>query len=147
MKKRLLAGAGLLAAARVAWLVAQNSAQPDSLASLFPGGAFVYVEARDFSALLKDWNASSEKRLWLTSSNYDVFSRTRLFMRLADAQQEFADTAGLRDEYVAGELDRRRPIRYRHLRYRRTRVPVLTRLPSAQVLASTPFSARSAYES
>ena len=147
MKKRLLAAAGVLVASGVAWLVAQNATQPNSLASLFPGGALVYVEARDFSALLSDWNASPEKRLWLTSSNYDVFSRTRLFMRLADAQQEFADTAGFAPNmslvnsiagaqsaiaiYDIGELE----------------FLYVTRLPSARVLASTPFTARGAYES
>jgi hypothetical protein len=54
----------------------------------------VYVEARDLSVLLRDWNTSQEKRLWLASSNYEVFSRTRLFMRLGEAQQQFAETAG-----------------------------------------------------
>src|SRR5687768_9664239 len=93
MKKRLLAGAAVLVAGTIAWLVAQGG-QPNSLASLFPGGALVYVETRDLSALVADWNASPEKKLWLTSSNHDVFSRTRLFMRLAEAQQEFAETAG-----------------------------------------------------
>src|SRR5688572_8992982 len=93
MKKRVLAIVIVLAAVGVAWLIAQG-APANSLASLFPGGALVYVEARDYSALLRDWNASPEERLWLTSGNYDVFSRTRLFIRLAEAQQEFADTAG-----------------------------------------------------
>lgn len=146
MKKHWLVAAAAVGTASVAWLVAQGG-QTNSLAPLFPGGALVYVEARDFSALLRDWNASPEKRLWLTSSNYDVFSRTRLFMRLADAQQEFAQTAGFATDmslvnsiagaqsaiaiYDIGELE----------------FLYVTRLPSARILASTPFSSRNSYES
>jgi hypothetical protein len=92
MKKRLLAGFGVLAAIGAIWIAAQNAQTSNSLSSLFPGGALVYVEARDLSTLLRDWNTSEEKRLWLTSDNHEVFSRTRLFMRLAEAQEQFAET-------------------------------------------------------
>jgi hypothetical protein len=136
-----------ISALGLAWLVAQNAPAPNSLSSLFPGGALVYVEARDLSALLRDWNTSQEKRLWLASSNYEVFSRTRLFMRLGEAQQQFAETAGFAPDmslvnsiaggqsavavYDIGELE----------------FLYITRLPSARILSSTPFTARGAYES
>src|SRR5690242_7188055 len=94
MKKRLIAAVGLLAATGALWIAAQSNQTPPSLSALFPGGALVYVEARDLATLLTDWNDSQEKRLWLTSDNHEVSSRTRLFMRLAEAQHEFADTAG-----------------------------------------------------
>ena len=44
--------------------------------------------------MLHDWNASPEKRAWLDSANYEVFSRSRLFGRLHQAWQEFTAAAG-----------------------------------------------------
>ncbi len=78
-----------------AWLLAQALQSTPPLSTYFPQGPLLYVEAHDFTLLLRDWNASAEKRLWLRSDNYSVFSRTRLFTRLADAQNEFAAAAGL----------------------------------------------------
>jgi hypothetical protein len=60
-----------------------------------PEGAMLYIEARDFSALLKDWNSSAERAQWLKSDDYRVFSNSRLFLRLGQAQDQFAAAAGL----------------------------------------------------
>ncbi len=65
-----------------------------SLAKLMPAGPLLYVESADFAALLQDWNSSAEKQNWLASDNYQVFSRSRLFLRLQEAQEEFAVAAG-----------------------------------------------------
>ena len=65
------------------------------LPSLLPEGALLSIEARDFGALLHDWNTSEEKRAWLASDNYGAFSNSRLFTRLAQAQDEFSAAAGL----------------------------------------------------
>jgi hypothetical protein len=65
------------------------------LPTLLPEGALLSIEARDFSGLLRDWNASEEKRAWITSDNHAVFSTSRLFTRLAQAQDEFSTAAGL----------------------------------------------------
>jgi hypothetical protein len=62
---------------------------------MLPQGALLTIEAKDFSALLRRWNTSSEEQAWLKSENYSVFSRSRLFGRLSDAQKEFAQAAGL----------------------------------------------------
>ncbi len=70
------------------------------MASLFPAGALLYLEAKDFGALLADWNASQEKRDWLASPNYDAFSRSQLFLKLTDAQTEFAIAAGVPPDYA-----------------------------------------------
>jgi hypothetical protein len=55
----------------------------------------VYVEAKDFSGLLSAWNSSPQKRAWAQSANYEVFSRSRLFLRLKGAGDQFAAAAGL----------------------------------------------------
>ena len=47
-----------------------------------PSGPQLYLEAKDFSSMLKDWNASPQETAWLESDNYEVFSRSRLFLRL-----------------------------------------------------------------
>jgi len=65
------------------------------LASLAPPGALLYLEARDFAALVRDWNDSQEKKAWLESDNHEVFSRSRLFLRLSEARGQFAAAAGL----------------------------------------------------
>jgi hypothetical protein len=66
-----------------------------SLSRYVPPGALLYLEAKDFSSLLSNWNGSPEKKQWLHSPNYEVFSRSRLFLRLKDASDQFATTAGL----------------------------------------------------
>src|SRR5688572_14517889 len=86
--------AGAVVPAMMWWLWAQQATTSDPLARVFPAGSLLYLEARDFKALLSDWNASAEKKLWLASDNYQVFSRSRLFLKLSDAHKEFADAAG-----------------------------------------------------
>ncbi|HWF02913.1 MAG TPA: hypothetical protein VHA06_04455 [Candidatus Angelobacter sp.] len=60
-----------------------------------PEGSLLYIEAKDFSGLLKDWTHSSEHTAWLKSDDYRVFSNSRLFLRLGQAFDQFAATAGL----------------------------------------------------
>ncbi|HXL20847.1 MAG TPA: hypothetical protein VOA78_00140 [Candidatus Dormibacteraeota bacterium] len=60
-----------------------------------PAGALLYLEAKDFSSLLSAWNSSREKHQWVTSVNYQIFSRSRLFLRLGGASDQFAAAAGL----------------------------------------------------
>jgi hypothetical protein len=64
------------------------------LARLMPAGPLLYTESPDFAALLGDWNGSAEKKAWLGSDDYQVFSRSRLYLRLKEAQEEFAVAAG-----------------------------------------------------
>ena len=99
MRRRLLMTFGGVALAAVAyWALAQ--AVPPPMPSLFPAGALLYLEARDFGALLSDWNGSTEKSTWLGGSNYAVFSRSHLFLKLAQAQAEFAAAAGVPPDYA-----------------------------------------------
>src|SRR5208337_2513016 len=75
---------------------AYQAAQPPQppLSKYVPAGALLYLEAQEFSSLLGDWNSSSEKKQWLKTSNYEVFSRSRLFLRLKGASDQFAAAAG-----------------------------------------------------
>ncbi|HWW23091.1 MAG TPA: hypothetical protein VNY78_04260 [Edaphobacter sp.] len=68
---------------------------PTPLSAFVPQGSLLSIEANDFAALLSSWTASSEQRRWLTSDNYAAFSRSRLFARLGEAQDQFATSAGL----------------------------------------------------
>lgn len=94
MKLKIGIGAALLLAG-IAVVLPQVTQPARPLASMIPSSPMLYIEARDFASLVKQWNASNEKKLWLGSSNYQVFSRSRLFLRFADAQTEFAAAAGL----------------------------------------------------
>jgi hypothetical protein len=78
------------------WAFAQApSAAPVDLARVVPPGPLLYLEAKDFGGLLRDWNGSQEKQVWLGSDNFQVFSRSRLYLKLEQAQTEFAAAAGL----------------------------------------------------
>lgn len=93
MKRKLIGLALIVMAAGVYY--AQQAAGVEPLPRWIPAGAQVYLEAKDFGALLREWNASPEKRQWVGSPNYSVFSKSRLFLRLGDAQGEFAAVSGL----------------------------------------------------
>ncbi|HTW47564.1 MAG TPA: hypothetical protein VMD92_06440 [Acidobacteriaceae bacterium] len=84
----------LTAAAAGAYFAAEASAPPQ-ISSLMPEGALLYIEAKDFHSLLGDWQSSAQKRSWLTSDDYQDFSRSHLFSRLSQAQDEFAAAAGI----------------------------------------------------
>lgn len=99
MKRRILiftAAASALAA--MFWALAQPAPAP--MASFFPAGAVLYLEAKDFGALLADWTASAEKTAWINSENYQAFSRSQLFLKLGDAQTQFAAAAGIPPDYA-----------------------------------------------
>jgi hypothetical protein len=72
-----------------------QSTPPRSLAALAPGGALLYLESQDFTRQLSDWNESTEKQTWLAGANYAEFSRSMLFLRLAEEWKAFGGAAGL----------------------------------------------------
>jgi hypothetical protein len=78
------------------WSTYHAAAQSSTpMAELMPQGALLFLEAQDLGGLLQQWNGSSEKKAWLQSDNYEVFSRSRLLLRLQQAQDEFAAAAGV----------------------------------------------------
>ena len=99
MKKRrlMLIWIAVIGCAAAVWGAFQNVQPGNSLplAGMMPSGALLYIESPNFESLLADWKASPEKQNWLKSDNYDVFSKSRLFGRLVQAQTEFAKAAVL----------------------------------------------------
>jgi hypothetical protein len=89
----LLVGAVCLG---VSWAAYQSVAvEEPSLSRFAPSGALLYLQAKDFASLVREWNDSREQQLWLKSTNYEVFWRSRLFLRLKGASDQFAAAAGL----------------------------------------------------
>ena len=85
-----------LACAGIGWAAYRAAAPAASPLSKFvPAGPLLFLEARDFSSLLSDWNSSPQKQQWIQSDSYEVFSRSRLFLRLKGASDQFAAAAGL----------------------------------------------------
>lgn len=99
MKPSRIALMSLLSAlcAGVIYAAFFQTSQPSttSLAAYVPQGSLLAIETPDFGALLKAWTNSAEQKRWLAGDNYGGFSRSRLFGRLGQAQNEFATTAGL----------------------------------------------------
>jgi hypothetical protein len=104
-RKHLILGMlALCAGGIISWSLFQpQSASVHPLDQITPEGALLYVEARDFSTLLKDWSRSGERAEWLKSDDYRVFSNSRLFLRLGQvaaaaglppSMQFLADAAG-----------------------------------------------------
>jgi len=80
----------------IGWGAYRATASPDpELSHFVPSGALLYLQAKDFSSWLADWDKSSEKQEWVKTNNYEVFSRSRLFLRLKDALAEFSNAAGV----------------------------------------------------
>ncbi len=89
----LLAGAASLG---VSWAAYQSAGGEEPPLSRFaPSGALLYVQAKDFASLLGEWNDSREQQLWPKSANFEVFSRSRLYLRLKNARDQFTAAAGL----------------------------------------------------
>ena len=96
MKRTVTISILLASLALLVWVFAQTPANaPADLARLTPAGPLLYLEAKDFGGLLRDWNGSAEKKLWLAGDNFQVFSRSRLYLKLEQAQTEFAAAAGV----------------------------------------------------
>lgn len=97
MKRAILLTALFAGLLGVSWGAFRAAVAPPAgqLARLMPAGALLYLQAKDFSSLLGDWNRSQEKNDWLKSKNYDVFEKSRLLLRLKDAGNEFSNAAGV----------------------------------------------------
>jgi len=140
----LVMGTFCLGAAWAAYQAAAPVLPP--LSRYVPSGALLYLEAKNFSSVLADWDSSSEKKEWLHSSDYEVFSRSRLFLRLKDAGDKFTAAAGLPPDMnilhqVAGTQSALALFDIGKLQFL-----YITRLPSANGMQSALWQTRSKFE-
>ena len=63
-----------------------------------PAGALFYMEARNFSKIVSDWDASPEKKTWLESASYQSYLRSHLLTRLTEARKSYAEAAGVPED-------------------------------------------------
>jgi hypothetical protein len=125
----------------------QAAATPEApLSGYVPSGALLYLQAKDFSALLNDWKGSPQKQAWLGSSNYEVFSRSRLLLRVKDAGKQFATAAGLPPDMsflaeVAGSESALALYDIGKLQF-----VYITRLPSANTMQNQLWQTRAKFE-
>lgn len=148
MKKRILGLSIVVVLFIAAWATYQGLAQQsqESLARLMPQDAVLYLEARDLGPLLKEWDMSPQRKAWVGSDNYEVFSRSRLFQRLQQAQEQFAAAAGIPPNMsflneVAGEQSALGIYDIGNLE-----VLYITRLPSSRAVNSGIWQQRSKFE-
>jgi hypothetical protein len=136
-----------IASIGASWAAYQALA-PDapSLSRYVPAGSLLYLQAKDFSTLLGDWNASTQKASWVKSKNYEVYSRSRLFLRLQGAGEQFAAAAGLPPDMnfltqVAGTQSAIALYDIGKLEFL-----YITKLPSASSMQSTLWQTRAKFE-
>ena len=147
MKRFFILSGIALGCAAIGWITYLAAAPaPPPLSKYVPAGPLVYLEAKDFSTLLSDWNSSSQKKQWLTSDNYEVFSRSRLFLRLKGASNQFAAAAGLPPDMnflsqVSGERSAFALYDIGNLQFL-----YITYLPSAKSVQTTLWQTRSKFE-
>lgn len=123
-----------------------SAPQRASLAKFVPAGPLIYLEAKDLSSLLHDWNLSPQRSQWVQSNSYEVFSRSRLFLRLKGAGDQFAAAAGLPPDMdflsqVAGEQSVLALYDIGKLQF-----VYITYLPSARSAQTTLWQARAKFE-
>ena len=64
------------------------------LASVMPGGAMLYIQARDLSALMKTWLASPVRGRFYKSSSFSAFEHSRIYLKLQARQKDFETALG-----------------------------------------------------
>jgi hypothetical protein len=138
---------GILGASWAAYQVAVPGRPQTELSRLVPAGAVLYIQANDFSTLLADWDKSQQKSSWLGGKNFDVFSRSRLFLRLKDAGAEFSSAAGVP---TSSELLRQvagKQTVFALYDIGKLQFLYITRLPSTDFTESALWQTRSTFES
>ena len=117
-----------------------------SLAAFMPAGSLLYIESPDFGTLVLDWNGSKEKQRWLKSDNYQVFSRSRLFLRLEEAQGQFAVAAGAPPDMPLLESLAGRESALAIYDIGNLEFLYITRMPSARAVQNVLWSSREKFE-
>jgi len=116
------------------------------LAAMMPSGAMLYVQASDFSALMKRWLVSPVRANYYKSDSFKAFSRSHAYLKLQDRRKDFETALGFGlDEsrlseiaggtsavalYDIGKID----------------VVLVTELPRTRAIASALFKRASQFE-
>src|SRR5260221_10667133 len=80
----------------VAFGAYRAAAPPEpELSRYVPSGAVLYLQAKDFSSLLADWDKSQEKETWLKSKNQNAFSQSPFPLSFKPPAGEFAKAVGV----------------------------------------------------
>jgi len=138
---------GILSVSWAAYRVAVPQQPQTELSRFVPAGALLYLQANDFSALLDDWDKSQEKGSWLSSKNFDAFSRSRLFLRLKDAGGEFSTAAGIpTNSEMLRQVAGKQTV-FALYDIGKLQFLYITRLPSADFAQSVLWQTRSSFES
>ncbi|HEV8482061.1 MAG TPA: hypothetical protein VGV87_00775, partial [Blastocatellia bacterium] len=75
------------------------------LAAVMPGGAMLYIQARDLSGLMKTWLASPVRSRFYKSASFTAFSRSRIYLKLQARRKDFETALGFGvDESRLAEL-------------------------------------------
>lgn len=149
MTRTRLAWTGIGVVLATAGAVLQTTAQSPrerDMTSMLPAGAALVVQAKDLATLVSDWNSSSEKTTWLASANHQVFTRSRLYLRLEKAYEEFSTAAGVPPDMallsdVAGTESALALYDIGKLEFL-----YITRLPSARLMEHALWRTRGTYE-
>jgi hypothetical protein len=154
MKRKWLACciSAVLLAAVFAWAAATKpfgrpSPNPSALDRFLPRGAALVLEAKDFSSLLDEWNSSPVKQQWLKSDDFEVFSRSRVLLRLAEAQQQFAAAGGVPPDmrFLSQAAGKESTLGFYDIG--KLEFLYITRLPSVAAMQSALWQARTKFES
>ena len=147
MKRILIILCVAVACAGIGWAGYRAVSAPDvPLSKFVPAGPLLYLEAQDFSALLSDWNSSAQKKQWIKSDNYEVFSRSRLFLRLQGAGEQFAAAAGIPPDmdFFSQVAGRRSTVAIYDIG--KLEFLYITYLPSAKSMQSSLYQTRAKFE-
>jgi hypothetical protein len=147
MKRLWIIFVSAAASVALGWAAYQATAPPQpALSSYIPSGALLYLEAKDFSGLVSDWHSSPQKSVWVESSNYEVFSRSRLFLRLKGAGDQFTAAAGHPPDmsFLAQAAGTRSALALYDIG--NLQFLYITRLPSAKSMETTLWQTRANFE-
>ena len=147
MKKIVLASLIALFCAGLGWAGYRAAMTNDiPLSKFVPPGPMLYLEVQDFSSLLREWNSSPQKAQWIRTDNYEVFSRSRLFLRLQGAGEQFSAAAGLPPnmDFLSQVAGQRSAIALYDIG--KLEFLYITYLPSAKSMQSSLYQARAKFE-
>ena len=146
MRKQLVVAAAACVAAGIVFYAAPFQGTPSPVSGLFPAGASLYLEAKDFGAELAAWNSSAEQPRWLASARYQGFARSTLFLRLQGEWQAFSAAAGFVPDGALVKSVAGRESGLAVYNIGKLEFLYITRLAGAQAMQTALWQSRAKYE-